>query len=39
MGDGTKDLIEQVLSATEPADRPLRRQLLDLLLAPSQPPA
>jgi Uma2 family endonuclease len=37
MGDGTKDLIEQALSAAEPAERALRRQLLDLLLAPSQP--
>lgn len=33
----TKDLVEAVLSASEPAERPLRRQLLDLLLAPSQP--
>lgn len=37
MGNGTKDLIEQALSAAEPAERALRRQLLDLLLAPSQP--
>ena len=33
----TNELVEQVLSAGEPAERTLRRQLLDVLLAPSQP--
>lgn len=33
----TNDLVEQVLSAANPAERPLRRQMLDVLLAPSQP--
>ena len=37
MGVVTNDLVEQVLSAANPAERPLRRQMLDLLLAPSQP--
>lgn len=37
MGVVTNDLVEQVLSAGEPAERTLRRQLLDVLLAPSQP--
>ena len=37
MGAVTDDLVEQVLSAARPAERPLRRQMLDLLLAPSQP--
>ncbi len=37
MGNGTRDLIEQALSAAQPAERALRRQLLDLLLAPAQP--
>jgi len=31
------DLVERTLAAAEPAERPLRRQLLDLLLAPSGP--
>ena len=37
MGVVTNDFVEQVLSATNPAERPLRRQMLDVLLAPSQP--
>ena len=37
MGAVTNDLVEQVLSAGEPAERQLRRQLLDVLLAPSEP--
>ncbi|MCB9154965.1 MAG: Uma2 family endonuclease, partial [Caldilineae bacterium] len=37
MGVVTNDLVEQVLSAGEPAERQLRRQLLDVLLAPSEP--
>ena len=37
MGVVTNDLVEQVLSAANPAERPLRRQMLDLLLAPTQP--
>ena len=37
MGVVSNDLVEQVLSAANPAERPLRRQMLDVLLAPSQP--
>ena len=37
MGVVTNDLVEQVLSAANPAERSLRRQMLDVLLAPSQP--
>jgi Uma2 family endonuclease len=37
MGNGTRDLIEQALAAAQPAERALRRQLLDLLLAPARP--
>ena len=33
----TNDLVERALAAAEPAERPLRRQLLDVLLAPAQP--
>ena len=33
----TDDLVERVLAAAEPAERPLRRQMLDVLLAPAQP--
>jgi Uma2 family endonuclease len=33
----TEDLVERLLSAAEPAERPLRRQMLDVLLAPAQP--
>jgi Uma2 family endonuclease len=33
----TDDWVERVLSAAEPAERPLRRQMLDVLLAPAQP--
>lgn len=36
MGDLTNEFVEQVLSASEPAERQLRRQLLDVLLAPAQ---
>ena len=31
------DFVEAVLAASEPAERPLRRRLLDVLLAPPQP--
>ncbi len=34
----TDDLVAQVLAAGEPAERPLHRQMLDALLAPTQPP-
>ena len=33
----TRDFVQEVLSAGEPAERLLRRRLLDVLLAPSQP--
>jgi Uma2 family endonuclease len=33
----TDDLVARVLAAAEPAERPLRRQMLDVLLAPAQP--
>jgi Uma2 family endonuclease len=33
----TDDLVAQVLAAAEPAERSLRRQMLDVLLAPAQP--
>ena len=33
----TRDFVQEVLSAGEPAERRLRRRLLDVLLAPSQP--
>jgi hypothetical protein len=33
----TDDLVARVLAAAEPAKRPLRRQMLDVLLAPAQP--
>ena len=33
----TDDLVERVLAAAGPAERPLRRQMLDVLLAPAQP--
>ncbi len=38
MAVATDDLLERMLAAAEPAERPLRRQLLDVLLAPAQPP-
>ncbi len=37
MNGVTRDLVQEVLSAGEPAERLLRRRLLDVLLAPSQP--
>ena len=36
MGVVSNDLVEQVLSAANPAERLLRRQMLDVLLAPTQ---
>lgn len=33
----TDDLVARVLAAAEPAERSLRRQMLDVLLAPAQP--
>ncbi len=38
MAAATDDLLAQVLAAAEPAERPLRRQMLDVLLSPAQPP-
>lgn len=37
MAVATDDLVARVLAAAEPAERPLRRQMLDVLLSPTQP--
>lgn len=37
MAVATDDLLARVLAAAEPAERSLRRQMLDVLLAPAQP--
>lgn len=38
MAGAIDDLLAQVLAASKPAERPLRRQMLDVLLSPAQPP-
>jgi Uma2 family endonuclease len=37
MAAATDDLVAQVLAAAEPAERSLRRQMLEILLSPTQP--
>jgi hypothetical protein len=39
MAVATDDLVARVLAAAEPAERSLRRQMLDVSLAPAQPAA